>query len=201
MFLESVSPLELSPDDVIEIFIGAPVRVRRVTLDRGGQSVILDVDPGGPYYVAVSGVVHRRSSGRVSSMTSETLSVELVNAIGDAVREAGVESARSLAQVLDAPRAQVVAPSGAVLFLRRTVYPDGVPIAVAEVDRLRVTMTNRGASSVFLHAMGQPLPTEHAVELAAGEERTIATRDGVWASCTVAAGSVRVDVVLESVGS
>lgn len=134
-------------------------------------------------------------------MTSETLSVDLVKAIGDAVREAGIESARSLAQVLEAPRAQVVAPSGAIRFHRLTVYPDGVPLAVGEVDRLRVTMTNRGAASVFLHSFGQPEPTNFGVELAAGNERTLETRGDVWASCTAAAGSVRVDVVVESVGS
>jgi len=132
-------------------------------------------------------------------MTTQNLTVEL-QAVADAVREAGVQTVREVAQVLEVPRSVVVAASGAVGFAQVTVYPSGTPLVVAEVDRLRVTVTNRGASSVFLHARGQTDPTDSGVELAAGDERTIATRAAVWASCTVAAGSVRVDVVTEAVG-
>jgi len=132
-------------------------------------------------------------------MSDVNLSVELVEAIEATARGVGVEVASSLSAALAGPRSTVVAPSDVIRFARVVVLPDGVPVVVGQVDRLRVSVTNRGAASVFLHSFGDPDPTLSGVELAAGETRVLDTRDEVWASCTVAASSVRLDVVTEAV--
>jgi hypothetical protein len=132
-------------------------------------------------------------------MAKQHLSEELVEAIEATARGVGVEVASQLSKALAGPRSVVVAPSDTARFSRVVVRPDGVPLAVGHVDRLRVTFTNRGAASVFLHSHGDTYPIIEGVELAAAETRTFDTRDEIWASCTVAAASVRVDVVVEAV--
>ena len=137
---------------------------------------------------------------RLRVMGIQPLSDDLVESVTLAAAAAGVAAADRVAQVLAGRRSVLSMPSDSVRFSRVLVSPDGVPLAVGQVDRVRVTFTNRdAANSVFLHSFGDVEPVLNGVELAASEERIIGTRDEVWASCTVAAASVRVDVTVEAV--
>lgn len=120
-------------------------------------------------------------------LTEDLIAEISARAAGDTAKALG----EMLAKVLAGPSMVVVAPSDGINPYTVTVGTDATRIAPYQIDRLRVTLTNRGTGNVWIGGHNDDLPNR-TYRIAAAESLTIDTRGELWAEAEVAGQTLEV---------